>query len=378
MESREGPAVAGRDRDPRLELVPKLYQRSVFPAVEQVSKGKTLPAPLVVDLDPTTFCDLSCPECISGELLNKGRFSDARLAELVQELVDAGVKAVILIGGGEPLAHPGIKKVLRVLGPAGLRIGLVTNGTQLLRHADLIARFASWVRVSVDAGSDQTYRMFRPDRRGRSRFNQVIENMRTIAPAMTGDLGYSFLLMERSDEEGRTVVSNYGEVEQAGRLAKELGCRYFEVKAMFDMGHFIVSKPRHLVEQIEEQVRALEELEDEDFSVVASSTMSALRNGSPREEQKEYHRCNVAELRTLLTSNGAYICPYHRGNPRARLGDPVSQPFRDLWANADRQIIDPSVDCRFHCARHEQNLEIDLIGSGQGAWLPTDDYDLFI
>ena len=34
-----------------------------------------------------------------------GRFSD-ELLELGSELIEADVRAVILIGGGEPLAHP--------------------------------------------------------------------------------------------------------------------------------------------------------------------------------------------------------------------------------------------------------------------------------
>lgn len=373
----DGSAVR-ESNDPRLDLVSKIYQRSLFPSIERVARGEKLAAPLVVDLDPTTFCDLACPECISGQLLNKGRFSDDRLEELAKELVDAGVKAVILIGGGEPLAHPGTRRAIEVLGPARLKIGLVTNGTQLHRHADLLTEYASWVRVSMDAATSETYQQFRPDRRGRSRFSKVVENMRALAPEMRGDLGYSFLLMERDDGKGKTIASNYGEVEQAGRLAKDIGCRYFEVKAMFDMDHFVIARSVQLVDELDAQVKALEALEGPDFSVVASSTVAALRSGDPHAQSKSYKRCNVAELRTLLTPSGAYICPYHRGNPEARLGDPVTQPFAELWANANREAVDPSRDCGFHCARHLQNLEIDAIGAGEEHPTPGDDFDLFI
>lgn len=369
--------VRGSD-DSRLDLVSKLYQRSIWSSIQRVAQGKRLKAPLVVDLDPTTFCDLACPECISGQLLNKGRFTDDRLEELAGELVDAGVRAVILIGGGEPLAHPGTRRAIEILGPAGLKIGLVTNGTQLHRHADLLARYASWVRVSMDAATSETYQLFRPDRRGRSRFAQVVENMRALAPEMSGDLGYSFLLMERDDGEGNTIASNYGEVEQAGKLAKEIGCRYFEVKAMFDMDHFVIAQSEELIDELDAQVKALKPLEGPEFSVVASSTIAALRAGDPHSQSKSYTRCNVAELRTLLTPSGSYICPYHRGNPQAKLGDPVTQSFAELWANGDRGAIDPSRDCGFHCARHLQNLEIDLIGVGEARDTPGDDFDLFI
>ncbi len=55
----------------RLDLAGKLYQPGVYPAVARVAGGNRSESPLVVDLDPTTFCDLACPECISGTLLNQ-------------------------------------------------------------------------------------------------------------------------------------------------------------------------------------------------------------------------------------------------------------------------------------------------------------------
>jgi len=54
----------------RLDLISKLYQPLVWPKVLDAAHGSTPPSPVVIDLDPTTFCDLACPECISGKLLN--------------------------------------------------------------------------------------------------------------------------------------------------------------------------------------------------------------------------------------------------------------------------------------------------------------------
>lgn len=371
-------ARLGSDLDPRLDLLPKLYQRSVWPKVKQVAQGKALPAPLIVDLDPTTFCDLACPECISGMLLNKGRFSDERLEDLATEMVEAGVVGVILIGGGEPLAHPGTARVLRTFGEAGVKIGLVTNGTQIPRHEKMLAEYASWVRVSIDAGTSDTYKRFRPDRRGRSRFDQVIGNMRSFALQLKGDLGYSFLLMERTNSSGEVTDSNFSEVERAGILAKEIGCRYFEVKAMFDEGHFIVGRGASQINLLREQLDALRGITTDTFAVLGSSTLEALMEEAPRTQTKSYSRCNVAELRTLLTPTGSYICPYHRGSPKARLGDPVTESFGAIWDRNERSKIDPSVDCQFHCARHDQNLAIEEAGLRPAGQQVIPDFDLFI
>ena len=57
----------------------------------------------MVELDTTAACDLACPGCISRHNCQGGSFNQ-RLLELGEELI-ADIRAMILIGGGEPLAH---------------------------------------------------------------------------------------------------------------------------------------------------------------------------------------------------------------------------------------------------------------------------------
>ena len=362
----------------RLDLRAKLYQESIWPEVQSVANGHRIAAPVVVDLDPTTFCDLACPECISSSVLNQGRFTPTRLADLTRELVVAGVRAVILIGGGEPLAHTGTDEALRLLGEAGIHVGVVTNGTLIDRHIEHLARFASWVRVSVDAGSSATYGRFRPNRRGQSLFDGVVTNMRSLAARKDGALGYSYLLMSRTDAAGDVVDSNFTEVAAAARLARAIGCDYFELKAMFDPEHYVVAQPAHLLRALEDQIEQILRLEAGGFRVIFSSTLQAMRTSRPAVQEKHYSRCKVAELRTLVTPLGVFICPYHRGNAAAKLGDAVHQSFDDIWRTAPTDRIDPSRDCGFHCARHDSNLELDAIGRGLMSRTLVEDFDLFL
>lgn len=361
----------------RLDLIAKLYQPAIFPEVVRVAGGARSASPIVVDLDPTTFCDLACPECISGKLLNQGRFSAERLEALAGELATMGVKAVILIGGGEPLAHRGTRTVIRTLGEAGIAIGVVTNGTMIKQNLPGLAGYASWIRVSVDAATSDTYRLFRPDRKGRSVFDRVIANMRLFAEVKTGALGYSFLVMSREEADG-TVVSNHHEVFHAAELAKDIGCDYFEVKAMFDEQHHIVGITEEMRDSIDTQIEKARHLEGENFQIINSSTITAVQAREGPIQAKEYRTCRVTELRTLVTPSGVYVCPYHRGNPAARLGDAVTESLADIWRKSDRSIVDPSRDCSFHCARHRSNLELDKIAAGEGRPVLETDSDLFI
>lgn len=368
--------------DTRLALADKLFQESLWPQVKTVAAGGLLDAPLVVELDPTTYCDASCPECVSGRLLNQGGFTTERLLDLAAEMVDIGVRAVVLIGGGEPLLHPGTRRLLRLLGEAGLAIGVTTNGTQIHRCLDELAAHADWIRVSVDAGCEETYEVFRPHRSGRNLFPQIIDNMRALAPRRKGSLGYSFLLLSRAGTAGGPPSTNALDVFQAGVLAREIGCDYFEVKPSYDLKHFLLVQPGDIVHAAREQIERLRELETDDFQVIAPATLDVVLNGLPSIEPKDYDRCLVAELRTLITPRGAFVCPYFRGDPRRAYGNPVTQPLEQLWRGAQRRRVmaatRPSRDCRFHCIRHASNQALYAIGRGEPAPAITGDFDPFL
>ena len=55
----------------KMQLLPKLYQKKVLDKINNdLVKGENK-SPFVIELDPTTVCDLACPGCISGDLLNQ-------------------------------------------------------------------------------------------------------------------------------------------------------------------------------------------------------------------------------------------------------------------------------------------------------------------
>jgi organic radical activating enzyme len=378
-----GPATG---RDNRLRLVEKLKQTSVLPAVLEVSEGVPLAAPLVVELDPTTVCDLACPECISGQLLQQGGFSSDRLLQIGDELVEMGVKAVILIGGGEPLLHPAVGSLVERLGTGGIHVGVTTNGTQLSRYRQLLLSHAAWVRVSVDAATRTTYRRFRPHRGSKDVFAQVIEGMRSFIDSRVEgngcELGYSFLVMSRQ-HGGDLIDTNVDEIAAAARLAKEIGCDYFEVKPEYDLGHNVLSPHDGLIARMADQIGQASGLEDERFSVITPGHLQRVIDGLDLDQPKDYHRCPIAELRTLVTPSGAYVCPYHRGNDQARYGDPAEEGFSALWRGEERPSvmddIKPSRDCGFNCIRHESNKFIrSLAASADPAQKELRDFDRFI
>jgi len=348
-----------------MNLTNKLQSPDVLSRIASVDwSGKSELGPYVVELDPTAACDMACPGCISEDIINEGgRFENNRFMALPGEFQEAGVKAVILIGGGEPLTHP---KVGDFMGECSLRdieIGLTTNGTLIHKHLDIIAEKCSWTRVSMDAGTQKMFDLLRPTKKGVSAFTQVVSNMESLARIKHGLLGYSFLLQSPAD--GQHVSSNLDDLYNAAKLAREIGCDYFEVKPSYawrgNIPHALMIHSSEYLSRAKEMVEKLNTLETGDFKIIHAINLKYALNRVQLEQPKNYNDCPSAQLRTLVTPKGVYVCPYWRGKDQFKLGDLNLMSLKELWSsNRKFQVMEklnPMTNCRFHCLRHETNAE---------------------
>lgn len=367
-----------------MDLISKMSQQFVVEKIKNTDWNGGSTAPLVVEFDTTETCMLACPGCISEDLVNHhNSFSNKRLLELAAEMVTSGVRAVILIGGGEPLAHPAAGDFMTYLGTHDVHIGITTNGVLIDRYLEQIAEFSKWTRVSMDAGTPETYMKLRPSKTGKNFFDRVITNMSNLAAVKKGKLGYSYLI--RTEADGFGIESNIHEMYAAATLAKEIGCDYFEVKPSYSyaggQAHALVKHSQQRMEEARAQIESLTELEDSKFKIIKAITLEDSLKRAESRQEKDYHTCPVTELRTLVTPTGVYLCPYWRGKDRFRLGDVHEQSFSAMWNGRQRKDVvefaDPSRVCQFHCLRHNSNLVIlDMIRKNDTVGIP--EFDRFI
>ncbi len=339
-----------------LNFVAKLMQPSLRGRVEEYVHTRTTSGPLIVEFDPTTACNFTCPECISFLLLNKGQIEATRTLALIDEFHRAGVKGVIFIGGGEPLAQKGMPAPILRCHEHGIKVGLTTNGSLIGRHLEAIAQCVSWTRVSVDAANQSTFSTFRPSNIPDS-FAKVTQNIELLAKSKIGLLGYSFLLIERDTFDG--MVTNAHEVYEAARLARELGCDYFEYKPMVDEHHNLIPLSQEVRTSLAEQIERMKSLDTDSFRVIAPDSIEHLLIGTDRDQPKNYTTCPTMEMRTLITPKGIYPCPYKRGYEDVKLGD-IDVQFDEYWTSDQRREmaakVNPSRDCPFYCIRHDMNV----------------------
>ena len=378
-----------------LALVPKLYQKSLFERLKEKNFGIKADydldfyGPEVVEFDPTTACNLGCPECISGSLLGNGGFSREAIESLLNSFVQLKVKAVVLIGGGEPMMHPMIDEIIQFLHANDIHIGITTNGLFIEKNLHSIANKVSWLRVSVDAANSDTYRAVRPDKQGKSLFDNLVEQMKLLGsyPNRHCRFGYSMLLLSRFSVNNNIEFTNAEEIFDAAKLAKEIGCDYFEVKPTFDSHHFHIEQPKELMETAKKLLdKAKAELQDDSFSILTATNLFDIIECKPTEQPKEYTSCPVTNLRTLVSPSGVFPCPYFRGVLEKSYGNPNHESLIDIWNGNQKKVVqnnlDPSTDCKFHCIRHNTNTELlkihRAVSTESNTELPlSDDYNRF-
>ncbi len=69
--------------------------------------------PVIVEISPTHMCNQSCRYCYTFQRGQaKERLPDGVLINCVTQIANAGVKAVLLQGTGEPLMHPALPEAI--------------------------------------------------------------------------------------------------------------------------------------------------------------------------------------------------------------------------------------------------------------------------
>ncbi len=134
-------------------------------------RARRVAAPVHLQLVLSDLCNQDCGFCayrmsggLSTELFgtaethNPNRQLDGDLARRVlSDFAEAGGRAVQFTGGGEPTLHRKFAPILEHAQSLGLDTALVTNGVRLESIKDEPLARLKWARISVDAGTEESY-----------------------------------------------------------------------------------------------------------------------------------------------------------------------------------------------------------------------------
>ena len=136
---------------------------------------------ITAEIDMTNLCNNRCPHC-TGWYPKKTQDSLTikEAKSYIKQLKDAGAKALIFTGGGEPLVNPKTLEAVIYAGEIGFDIGFITNGMAMNNEMcwDILLRNCDWIRISLDAGTPGMYK--KTHGMEVSDFFQVIKNIKGL------------------------------------------------------------------------------------------------------------------------------------------------------------------------------------------------------
>lgn len=164
-------------------LYSKLYDRSIKQKVEMLEKRP----PYCVQIENTSFCNVSCIFCAHESMMRKQSSMGLSLYKnIIDQCADLGVVLVHLGGYGEPLMDKEyVSKVIYAKSKGIKSIFSVTNGILLEEEISkgIIESGLDYLGISIDAVTNQTYgRIHRTIGSGKPKYlyDKVHENVETL------------------------------------------------------------------------------------------------------------------------------------------------------------------------------------------------------
>src|SRR5215212_279532 len=164
--------------------------------IEAIAANRPTRGPVHAELDLTDRCNVACYFCNQQDLRTKESIPLPKLTDLVDELVEGGLKSVRLSGGGDPLFHRDVLNVFDYLAQKNVVVdNLTTNGVALNGEVArrLVANKAREVIFSLNAADAADYaRMMQVKP---ALFEKVLENIRNLV-AVRGDSIYPSIVVQ--------------------------------------------------------------------------------------------------------------------------------------------------------------------------------------
>jgi MoaA/NifB/PqqE/SkfB family radical SAM enzyme len=234
---------------------------------------------------------------------------------IVDELVDCGIRGVMVTGGGEPMLNEHTPAVIEYIVSLGVDVALITNGgvSQSDKVWEKIKECCTWVRVSLDACNQEWHERVHGVK---GKFDVVCSTLRQLVGVQgNATIGVGYL----TDCETVRVM------EEATKLVKALGVDYIQFRPI--AGHRM---------GIERQLQRCQREQTGRFAVLSS----ARKYEHFGERKRPYSQCHAAHFLVVVQADGNVpICCNHRGNEEMYCGNVLRRSFSEVWSSERRAEI---------------------------------------
>jgi len=320
-----------------------------------IEKEKRITPPIHIRIKPINVCCHNCRYCAYGKnnfkQFGKDKVEETyipkeKMIEIIEDIIDMGVKAITFSGGGEPFLYPHFYDVLKKLAKSDIKFSALTNGSLLEGDvAKIFAQYGTWVRISMDGWDDKSYSFYRDVPEGE--FTKIMTNMENFKK-YSGNchLGVSFIVDEK----------NAPHVYEMLKKLRSIGVDSVKVSPCLVNDSAADNNNYHkpFFKDVELQIqRAINDFGNDTFQI-----FNAYKELGGK-FKKDYQWCPFIQILPVIGADlNIYACPDKAYNLRSGvIGSIKNQRLKDFWFSDKNKffMINPSIHCDHHCERNRKN-----------------------
>jgi radical SAM protein with 4Fe4S-binding SPASM domain len=337
-------------------------------------KGKN-PAPVLIEIDPSNACNHGCYFCISSyihlpeskglETFDRSIMPKKVLMDTCKSFVDMGVRAINWTGGGEPTVNPHLKEAIQYIGQnSDIKMGMFTNGT-LFDKFDLFETLVdnmTWVRISIDAGTEKTYNDVRRARDGQN-WERMHANLAKLLEVNKQrgnkiDIGVGFVI----------TPDTYHEIVDFAKEFSRYDLTYCQYKPEIVNREREEGKQREIEfwkEKVDPLLEEAKQILGDKFQINGYK-LEDLEN-DPNFFGRTYKKCFGSQVQPCVGADGhVYVCTNHRGYKEYSYGSLYEKSFEDIWNDITKKTevmhqieeVECFKNCTQLCKPHESNKAV--------------------
>jgi radical SAM protein with 4Fe4S-binding SPASM domain len=190
-------------------------------------KPHTAGLPMSIAIEPTTACNLRCPECPSGlRAFSRptGMLSEELLANTLAQL-KGKLMYLLLYFQGEPYLHPGFLEMVRMAADQNVYTATSTNGHYLTEENAIKTVQSGLDRliISIDGATQKTYEQYRVG----GNLQKVLDGARRLVAQKKALKSRTPHIIFQCIAFGH----NEHELDNVRRLAREIGIQDVRIKS---------------------------------------------------------------------------------------------------------------------------------------------------
>jgi MoaA/NifB/PqqE/SkfB family radical SAM enzyme len=319
-------AAAKREVSFEIDLVPLHFQKLSLKKICNwvltegsitFKPGRPWGFPTILQLEPTSFCNLRCRVCPVG--IGLDRPSGNMDMEMFRRLVDEIGKYLLVMmfwDWGEPFLNPDAFEMIQYARRAGIKVVCSTNGHVFANRDNarkLIGAGLDVLVVSLDGITQETYQTYRT----RGNLETVLEGIRNVVSEkrLSGSplpiVNLRFIVMKHSEHQIQHIES----------YARSLGVDVLTLRKF----HFVPGTETWMSKSDAEHVTGSEQLIPSD----ARYQLPALPDGEPVRLTK--NPCKNLWNCPSIHWNGTVCSCFMDYNEKRPLGSLKTQSLREIW-----------------------------------------------